>query len=191
MFMRMGVIEDKILVRRLRSGDKDAFRLLYERYYPLFISFANRMLKDENMAEDLIQNVFMKVWVGRANLNENKNFRNYLLVSIRNEVYQYFRRAFRIDSEAPCPDIIDGSMNVETAISAKELERKIAGVIAGMPHRRREIFNMSRYEKLSNREIAQRLGLSVRTVEKHIENALSDIRKNIPSSILVLIMLLW
>ena len=191
MFMRMDVIEDKILVRRLRSGDKDAFRLLYERYYPLFISFANRMLKDENMAEDLIQNVFMKVWVGRANLNEEKNFRNYLLVSIRNEVYQYFRRAFRIDSEAPCPDIIDGSMNVETAISAKELERKIAGVIAGMPHRRREIFNMSRYEKLSNREIAQRLGLSVRTVEKHIENALADIRKSIPSSILVLIMLLW
>lgn len=191
MFMRMDVIEDKILVRRLRSGDKDAFRLLYERYYPLFISFANRMLKDENMAEDLIQNVFMKVWVGRANLNEEKNFRNYLLVSIRNEVYQYFRRAFRIDSEAPCPDIIDGSMNVETAISAKELERKIAGVIAGMPHRRREIFNMSRYEKLSNREIAQRLGLSVRTVEKHIENALADIRKTIPVSVLILVMILW
>ena len=191
MFMRMDVIEDKILVRRLRSGDKDAFRLLYERYYPLFISFANRMLKDENMAEDLIQNVFMKVWVGRANLNEEKNFRNYLLVSIRNEVYQYFRRAFRIDSEAPCPDIIDGSMNVETAISAKELERKIAGVIAGMPHRRREIFNMSRYEKLSNKEIAQRLGLSVRTVEKHIENALSDIRKTIPVSVLILVMILW
>ena len=191
MFMRMGVIEDKILVRRLRSGDKDAFRLLYERYYPLFISFAHRMLKDENMAEDLIQNVFMKIWVGRANLNEDKNFRNYLLVSIRNEVYQYFRHAFRIDSEAPCPDIIDGSMNVETAISAKELERKIAGVIAGMPHRRREIFNMSRYEKLSNKEIAQRLGLSVRTVEKHIENALADIRKTIPVSVLILVMILW
>ena len=82
-------------------------------------------------------------------------------------------------------------MNVETAISAKELERKIAGVIAGMPHRRREIFNMSRYEKLSNREIAQRLGLSVRTVEKHIENALADIRKTIPVSVLILVMILW
>ena len=187
----MDVIEDKVLVRRLRSGDKDAFRSLYERYYPLFFSFAHRMLKDEHMAEDLIQNVFLKIWVCRANLNEDKNFRNYLLVSIRNEVYQYFRHAFRIDSESPCPDVIDGSMNVETAISAKELERKIAGVIAGMPHRRREIFNMSRYEKLSNREIAQRLGLSVRTVDKHIENALADIRKNIPVSILVLIMLLW
>ena len=187
----MDIIEDNILVKRLKCGDKDAFRLLYERYYPLFISFAQSMLKDETMAEDLIQNVFMKIWVGRTNLHEEKNFRNYLLVSIRNEVYQYFRYAFRIDGDAQYPDIIDGSMNVEVSMSAKELERNITGIIARMPQRRREIFNMSRYEKLSNKEIAQRLGLSVRTVEKHIGNALADIRKNIPVSTLVLVMMLW
>ena len=187
----MDVIEDKILVIRLKHGDKEAFRLLYERYYPLFLSFAQRMLKDESIADDLIQNVFMKIWVGRDNLKEEKNFKNYLLVSIRNEIYQYFRYAFRIDGQAQCADVIDGSMDIEMTMSAKELERNINGIISRMPHRRREIFNLSRYEKLSNKEIALRLGLSVRTVEKHIENALSDIRKHIPLSALVLVLTLW
>ena len=187
----MEVTGDKILVRRLKTGDKEAFRLLYERYYPLFISFAKRMLKDEATAEDLMQNVFVKVWVGRANLNEDKNFRNYLLVAIRNEIYQYFRHAFKVERGGQDIDVVDGGMNVEVDMSAKELEKKITGVIADMPQRRREIFSMSRYEKLSNKEIAQRLSLSVRTVEKHIENALSDIRKRIHVSILVIIMTLW
>ena len=184
-------MEDRILVKRLKDGDKNAFKHLFERYYPLFISFAQRMLKDDSTAEDLIQNVFMKIWVGRENLNEDKNFRNYLLVSIRNEIYQYFRNAFKLEDTPQCPEIIDGSMNIETEMSAKELERNITGIISHMPQRRREIFNMSRHEKLSNREIAQRLGLSVRTVEKHIENAHADIRKHIHVSILVIIMTLW
>lgn len=184
-------IDDKVLVKRLKDGDKKAFKALFERYYPLFISFSRKMLKDEATAEDLIQNVFMKVWVGRANLNADKNFRNYLLVSVRNEIYQYFRHAFKIEDRDDCPDIIDGTMNIETQVSAKELEKRIAVIISQMPQRRREIFNMSRHEKLSNKEIAQRLGLSVRTVEKHIENALSDIRRKIAVSILVLIMTIW
>lgn len=183
--------EDRILVKRLKDGDKKAFRALFERYYPMFISFSRKMLKDEATAEDMIQNVFMKIWVGRENLNEDKNFRNYLLVSVRNEIYQYFRHAFKIEDSGKCPEVIDGSMNVETDMSARELQKNISAVISGMPQRRREIFNMSRHEKLSNKEIAQRLGLSVRTVEKHIENALADIRRHIHISILVIIMTLW
>ena len=76
-------------------------------------------------------------------------------------------------------------------LSAKELENRISAIIARMPSRRREIFNMSRNEKLSNKEIAVKVGLSVRTIEKHIENALADIRKHLPGSILMLIMVLW
>jgi RNA polymerase sigma-70 factor (ECF subfamily) len=184
-------LEDKILVRRLKSGDKNAFKLLFEKYYPLFISFAQRLLKDEIEAEDLIQDVFMRVWVGRANLNEDKHFKNYLLVSIRNEIFQHFRHAFRTESGGQFLEIIDDGINLETELSAKELEQRVSVIVSRMPHRRREIFNLSRCDKLSNQEIAQRLGISVRTVEKHIEQALSDIRKNISISILVLILSLW
>lgn len=187
----MEQMDDKVLVRRLKDGDKSAFKALFERYYPLFLSFALKLLKTESTAEDLIQNVFLKIWIGRANLNETKNFKNYLLVSVRNEVYQYFRQSFRVDDSAECPEVVDGSVNIETELSAKELEKRVSGIISKMPPRRREIFNMSRHEKLSNKEIASRLGLSIRTVEKHIENALSDIRKHIHVSILFLVMTLW
>ena len=71
-----------------------------------------------------------------------------------------------------------------------ELEQRIRELVQKMPQRRREIFNMSRTEKLSNLEIARRLGLSVRTVEKHIELALSDLRKGLTISIALLIMLI-
>ena len=76
------------------------------------------------------------------------------------------------------------SFDINSVLSAKEMEKNIAKVIAAMPERRREIFEMSRTQKLSNAEIADRLGISIRTVEKHIENALSDIRHKLPVSIL-------
>lgn len=187
----MAQIEDKVLVRRLRDGDKLAFKALFERYYPLFMSFAHRLLKDETAAEDLIQNVFLRIWTGRANLDEDKNFKNYLLVSVRNEIYQYFRHHFRIDDTAECPEVVDTTQNIDTELSAKELEKRITDVIMKMPQRRREIFNLSRLEKLSNQEISTRLGISVRTVEKHIENALKDIRQHLNISVLILTMILW
>ena len=187
----MRELDDKHLVQQLKAGNKAAFQILFERYYSLFLTFSNNLLKDSIIAEDLLQNVFIKIWVGRANINPNKNFKNYLLVAVRNEIYQYFRSAFKAQYEELSSDILDQSFNADTMLSAKELEAKITSIVLSMPQRRREIFNMSRSEKLSNMEIAERLGISVRTVEKHIENALADLRKNLSLPIAVIIMLLW
>ena len=187
----MRELDDKHLVQQLKAGNKAAFQILFERYYSLFLTFSNNLLKDSIIAEDLLQNVFIKIWVGRANINPDKNFKNYLLVAVRNEIYQYFRSAFKAQYEELSSDILDQSFNADTMLSAKELEAKITSIVLSMPQRRREIFNMSRSEKLSNMEIAERLGISVRTVEKHIENALADLRKNLSLPIAVIIMLLW
>ena len=110
---------------------------------------------------------------------------------MRNEIYQYFRSAFKSQYEDLSAELLDNSVNIEGDLSTKELEKRISSVVMNMPQRRREIFNMSRFEKLSNNEIAQRLGISVRTVEKHIENALSDLRKNLSIPVAILVMLLW
>lgn len=147
-------------------------------------------MKDPANAEDVVQNVFIKIWVGRDKIDENKNFKNYLLVSVRNEIYQHFRFAAKSQHDNLSTDIIDNEINIETNLSVRELEQRIRELVQKMPQRRREIFNMSRNDKLSNLEIARRLGLSVRTVEKHIELALSDIRKGLTISVAILIMLL-
>ncbi|MBE6251763.1 MAG: RNA polymerase sigma-70 factor [Bacteroidales bacterium] len=182
---------EKYLIEKLKKGDKDAFRQLFEHYYPLFLAFAKRMLRDDYVAEDLIQNVFMRTWVLRERLDEKRSMKNYLLVAVRNEIYYYFRSEFKKKHDQLQEEAAVSSFDINSALSAKEMEKNIAKVIAAMPERRREIFEMSRTQKLSNAEIAERLGISIRTVEKHIENALSDIRHKLPVSILVLITLLF
>lgn len=187
----MTQLYEKYLVERLKSGDKDAFRQLFEHYYPLFLSFAKRILRDGYVAEDLVQNVFMRMWILRERLDKERNLKNYLLVSVRNEIYYYFRSLSNKRHEQLREDTDINSFDVYNSLSAKELEQKISKVVASMPKRRREVFELSRTQKLSNSEIADKLDISVRTVEKHIENALADIRRVIPISISIIIGILF
>lgn len=183
---------EKYLISRLKKGDKDAFRQLFEHYYPLFLAFARKMLKEDYVAEDLIQNVFMRTWVLREKLDEKRILKNYLLVAVRNEIYYYLRGEFKKKHEELQEEAAVSTFDINNVMSAKEMEAHVSKIIATMPERRREIFEMSRSHKLSNIEIAERLGISVRTVEKHIENALSDIRHKLPAlSVLTLITILF
>ena len=172
---------EKYLISRLKRSDREAFEQLFEHYYPIVLSFANSMLRNKAVTEDLLQNVFMRIWANREKLDENKRLKNYLLVAIRNEVYYHLRSEIKKKHEDLHPELMDHS-NIEDGISAWETEKNISKTLASMPERRREIFEMSREKKLSNAEIAQRLDISTRTVEKHIENALADFRRNLPNS---------
>ena len=178
----MTELNEKHLISRLKKGDRNAFGQLFEHYYPIVLSFVNSMLHNKTVAKDLIQNVFMRIWANRKNLDESKRLKNYLQVAIRNEVYYYLRSEMKKKHEDIHPEIMDHSTSSDASISAKELEKNISETLAAMPERRREIFEMSREKKLSNAKIAQRLDISTRTVEKHIENALADLRRNLPNS---------
>ena len=178
----MTELNEKYLISRLKKSDRSAFGQLFEHYYPIALSFAKSMLHNKTAAEDLIQNVFMRIWANREHLEENKRLKNYLMVAIRNEVYYFLRSEMKKKHEDIHPEIMDHSTSTDSAISAKEIEKGISGTLAAMPERRRRIFEMSREDKLSNSEIAQRLDISTRTVEKHIENALADLRRNFPNS---------
>lgn len=186
--------DDKHLLIRLRKGDKDSFRALYELYGPQLLSFARRLTGDPDIAEDAVQNVFMRLWIRREGIDENRSVCNYLQVSVRNEIYAHFRSAFNARRERMSqegnefPDI---SSDIEKDLSAQEMEDIVGRAVENMPERRREIFVMSRRLHLSNAQIADQLGLSVRTVEKHIELALKEIRNILPVPVILLITLLW
>ena len=179
---------EKKLIINLKKGDKSAFKELFEHYYPLFLAFARKMLKEDDVAEDIVQNVFMRTWVLRERLDEKRSLKNYLLVAVRNEIYYYLRGEFKKKHEELKEEAAVSTFDINSSMSAKEMEAHIASIISTMPERRREIFEMSRNHKMSNAEIADKLGISIRTVEKHIENALSDIRHKLPAlSILAII----
>lgn len=172
---------DRLLIQGIRHGSIKAFEQIFVRFYPRFYSFALGLVKEEWVAEDVVQNVFMKVWLRRATLHDDEPLYVYIYVLTKYEVYNYFRskrtRLVERLSEQNLPDIIDGG--IEEAFRQAELQKALEDAIEELPPRRRDIFRMSRFEYMSAREIADRTGLSVRTVEKHIELALRDLRSRL------------
>jgi RNA polymerase sigma-70 factor (ECF subfamily) len=177
-----GIIEDKALVAKLQQGEAevDAFESIFHRYYPMVLNFIKGLLKDEGAAEDVSQNIFMKLWINRFKLDRNQSIRNYLCVMARNEALNVLRSK-RVTStvlQSSMPEPANREDSVNDWYNFMETNAIIRKSIDTMPPQRRTIFKMSRYENLSNMEIAIRLNLSVRTVEKHIELALKDLRKS-------------
>ena len=153
---------DSSLISAVKKGDKGAYEQLFVRYYPTLLRFIHGMLKDNHMAEDIAQNIFMKLWIHREKLDSTQSLKNYLFVLAKHEIFNIFK-AKRTTMLSLLPQLNDLSIkHISTTPPPPQL-----------------IFRMSRCEHLSNREIAERLGLSVRSVDKHIELALKDLHNSI------------
>lgn len=163
------------------SGDVDAYELIFHKYYPMVLNFIKGMLKDNVRAEDVAQNIFMKLWLNRHSLHKDQSLKNYLCVLARNEVINILSsKASRyVTLHAQLPDTYsDRGQDVDERLAFLETNAKLRQDIEAMPPQRRMVFKMSRYENMSNIDIAIKMNLSVRTVEKHIELALKDLRKS-------------
>lgn len=175
-------LRDSELVERIQRGDDVAFETLFDRYYDLLHTFAKHLIRDPFAAEDIIQNVFVKVWMRKEQINSKLSVRNYLLVATRNELFDYMRLRYnllRSDMNDELLDVADCGMDVGERIDVKEQVGCIDSAMRSMPDKRREIFTMRYDRKMTNAEIAQALNLSVRTVEKHVDLAIKQIRKTI------------
>lgn len=173
---------DNELISAIIRGDVPAYEKLFERYYPTLLHFIRGMLKDDHMAEDIAQNTFMKLWIHREKLDSAQSVKNYLFVLAKHEIYNIFK-AKRTTMLSLQPQLRDSDIadrtTAEEQYNYTELNALLMQGISKMPPQRQLIFRMSRYEHLSNREIADRLGLSVRTVDKHIELALKDLHNSL------------
>jgi len=188
----MGVLYDKQLLKRLKCGDKESFNELFETHYSRYLSFARGLLRDPDAAEDVVQNVFMKLWIARARIDEERSVHNFLLVAIRNEIFNHMRQRYNAKRwDIELPDVEDKYADIDLKYSFTETEAHMHRIIERMPPQRKVVFNLSRTEHLSNAEIAQLLHISQRTVEKHIEQALRQLRTTINFSVAVLIVHLF
>lgn len=173
-------IEKERLVAMSRN-DMKAFDLLFMEYFPKMKRFLAGFLDSEEDAEDMAQDVFVKLWQSRGLLVHIDNLNAYLYRIAKNTLYSYMERSVKPElcSVDHMPEI-PGTNTLEEILFAKELEDLMDLTIEKMPAQRKTIFLLSRKEGISNEEIAQRLGISKRTVETHISAALSDIRKVLP-----------
>ena len=164
----------------LADGNERAFDALFVEYYPKVLQFVMRFCHDKSEAENIVQDLFMELWIKRERFTKIENLDNYLFVSARNSAIHYVKQSLVcVDDESAC-NVQSNYVSGDMKLCYEELYGFIMREIDSMPEQRRRVFVMSRVDGLSNAEIAERLGISKRTVEPHISAALAHLRKILP-----------
>ena len=167
------------LMQRLSAGNEDAFGELFGRYYPRVCAFVSCIVKEESTAEDIAQDIFLKIWE-RRDIFQGRvaSFNGYVYRMARNAALNAIRRMTNIDweqyiqIEETLPD-----ESFEKEYYSREKELFIRLVVCRMPEQRRRVFEMSRYAGMDNQAIADELNVSKRTVENHLTLALKKLRE--------------
>ena len=180
--MQNSNIDDNILSSRIKDGNSEAFEILYNRYKNILYCFSLKYLHDPEDAEGLVQFVFISVWEHRKTLDEKKSLKSYLYKITINQIYnnlkkKALRRRFII-TELKKPEL---STNPYNEIFYKDLDEKIDEIVTSLPPQQQKIFNFRRFEGLSHEEIAEKLSLSVRTVENQIYRVTKILKHNFES----------
>ncbi len=162
-----------------------AFHELFDRYYTRLVAFAARILAqtDEpyDAATDVVQNLFVSVYE-RRDADAPDNVKSFLFSSVRNAClnvlkHQKIVRKYEDEAQNTVSEIAPQADDADALIEQSEADAKIAGALATLPDQCRRIFSLSRFDGLSNQQIAEQLDISKRTVETQISNALKTLRK--------------
>lgn len=165
-------------IERLASGDHDAFRSIFMKYFPKMKYFIAHIVKSEEVAEDLSQEVFEKIWLIKEDLPQLKSFNAYIYRMSKNIAINYIERKY-IERSYVDNYQVEKDFLIDDELEAKDIEMLILLEVEGMPAQRKRIFELSRYENLKNEEIAQQLNITKKTVENHLNLALNQLRKAI------------
>ncbi len=155
----------------LSKDDEKAFEYIYWKYNSHIYNFAKSLLYSEDIAENVTQNVFMKIWERRHDINPEQNFNAYLFTIARNMVYKEAEHMLSSEKyveeyENDAPDF-----STEQTLDYHFTDEYYHSLVEELPPARREIFKLSRFKRLSNKEIALRLSVSEKTVETQIYRA--------------------
>ena len=170
--------EERSLILRLIGGDEDAFCELYATYKNRLRYFAMRFLKSREYAEDVFQDAFTVVWQSRRFINPDASFSSYLYTIMRNRILNQLRNAANEEKlkESILSQALDYTEDTKREVMLNDLKSLISHALQQLTPRQREIFEMSREAQLSHKEIADKLGISVNTVQEHISISLKLIR---------------
>ena len=173
---------DENLISRFREGDKHAFDIVYYAYSEKLFAFVYKILKIRDDAKEIVQDVFVKLWENREKITSYALFNSYLftiayntsidLVRKRINEKKYLDYLHSLQKNYLVDDIID-------IIDYQDLNIQVEQLVEKLPLKQREVYKLSREHHLSYKEIAEKLKISVNTVENHISKALQFLRKNL------------
>jgi len=188
------------LFDQIRIGDQKAFESLFSIYFARLNDFARNVVRDDMISQDIVQEVFVKVWENRSQI-ESLNLEAFLFRLVRNRCIDYIKhlkvvnnrmQEIQISSKYEELYRIDFIGNEPYVLIEEELKSKIENTIQNLPERCREVFILSRLDGLKNKEIAEKLGINIKNVERHLTRALQSFRKNfseeLPIALIILVL---
>lgn len=177
--MHVNLTDDE-LMRLVCTGDERAFQYLYERHWYNLYSIAYRKLQRQDVAEELTQDIFLRLWQKRSELLIS-NLGGFLAVSLRNAIIDYIRSQQR---ETRYIDELQHILNsayeqADESVNVDQLTERLEQALQQLPTKTRHVFELSRFEHLTTHEVAQRLSLSDKAIEYHLTKALRHLRTHL------------
>ena len=182
--------DDTQLLLLVRRNDVEAFEVLYNRFWERLFIAANRILEDEEASKDILQEIFIDIW-NRRNSLEIQNLNAFLYKAVKFQIAKELRKRPINPIHLEMIADIKSTYSTEDAVILSDLNEQIEQVIVALPPRCQEIFRLSRFENLSNKEIAQRLNISLSTVENQIHIALKSLHSNLDNTLSFLLLCYW
>ncbi|MEY4539865.1 MAG: hypothetical protein RLZZ306_1622 [Bacteroidota bacterium] len=171
-------IPDSEILLAIRQGNERVYETIFRKHYQALCNYACGILKDMDDAEEVVQSIFLKLWEQRESIEINVSLKSYLYRAVHNTCLNRLKHLKIQDTYRQyVGDYLEDTFDSATEIMDKnELENRIAEALEKLPDQCRIIFKMSRFEELKYQEIANKLGLSIKTIENQIGKALRIMR---------------
>ena len=187
------------LVDSINRGELEAFRQLYKEFYPSLCIYAKNFTRNKEIAEEVVQDVFISIWERKGHLNIESSFKSFLFVSVRNGCLNHLKHLQVINKFnvyytqllKDAQELFNVSQETgDSLLIANELEKKILAEIELLPEQCRKIFIMSRFDCLKHQEIAEKLGVTINTVHRQTSIALEKLRFAVKNYLIVFLLVI-
>lgn len=180
------------LLARIAAGDEKAFRILFDEYEGWFYSVVLKMTGSKTVAEEIVQDIFLHVWLNRKSLTKIDNPDNYFFTAVYRKVYTYFRKMslehnVRKMLLAASPQVDN---TTDQIVLSRESKRLINEAIAKLPPQQQLVFRLSKQDGLSREQVAEQLHISPHTVKNHLADAIRFIRTYLKQAALLFLLII-
>ena len=184
--------DEKELLAKIATGDERAFRKLFDLYKERFYAVALKMTRSDEVAGDIVQDVFMNIWSKRESLADVVNPSSYFFTAVYRRVYHHYRKTALEKKLLQAVPVVKESVNTtDEMVLAHESNELISQAISKLPPQQQLVFKLTKQEGLSREDIAQQLKISPNTVRNHLADALKFIRTFLRNSTLTFLILFW
>jgi RNA polymerase sigma-70 factor, ECF subfamily len=186
------LVSETLLIEQLTAQNESAFEKVFKRYYKPLYAYACTMVKETSAADDMVQQVFYRLWNSAERVNIQSSIAAYLYRAVYNESLNYLkhRQIVATHQKETAPTMKSERDTAAGKIINKELEQKLQQALNALPEQCRTVFQLSRFENLKYYEIAERLGISVKTVENQMGKALKIMRAQLMDLLPLILILL-